>query len=89
MTFGVGRARDLKDRLVVLCRQGLHGVFVLQEGGELKGSVLDSVLIVHCSSRCRLECISEEGAWLREETFEQDGQLVHRKEGDKVHPVLM
>ena len=62
MTAGTGKARDLKDRLTLLARQSLEGLFG-QPGQprlrSLKGKVLQSILIVHCNSRVRLENIED------------------------------
>ena len=89
MTKGAGKARAVKDRLTLLARQGLENL--VGQGEEpslkrLKGKVLDSVLIVHCQRRVRLEDISEEGAWLKDQEFEEAGQTVTRKKGERVPP---
>ena len=41
---------------------------------NLKGEVLDSVLVVHCKQRVRLEDISKEGKWERTHTFWHDSK---------------
>ena len=92
MSAGTGKAKDLKDRLTFLARQCLEGLF--GQAGEprlanLRGKVLPSVLIVHCTHRVRLENISESGHWLEGEHFWEDGKEVTRKAGEKVPAALM
>ena len=48
---------------------------------NLRGKVLDSVLIVHCKHRIRLELVSEEGTWLADQRFWEEGKLEERKKG--------
>ena len=55
----------------------------------LEGKVLDSVLIVHCKTRVRLENISEAGLWTKDETFWQDGKFEEMKKDGKVPPSLL
>ena len=95
MTAGTGKARDLKDRLTLLARQSLEGLFG-QPGQprlrSLKGKVLQSILIVHCNSRVRLENIEDRGKtgyWIEDEHFWQNGKEEVRKAGEKVPPQLM
>ena len=92
MSSGSGKARAVKDRLTLLARQGLEGLF--GQGPEpslqnLKGKILDSVLIVHCQQRCRLELISESGTWTKTHSFWENGQHRVRQEGEKVKPVSL
>ena len=89
MTGGPGKARAVKGRLTLLARQGLEGLF--GQGPEpslqnLKGKILDSVLIVHCEQRCRLELISESGTWTKTHSFWENGEHRVRQEGEKVKP---
>ena len=77
--------------MTLLARQGLKGLFGQADPklAALQPVILDSILIVHCSQRVRMENISEAGFWLEDETFEQDGQTVVRKKGQPVHQALM
>ena len=92
MPAGKGKARDLKDRLTLLARQSLHGLFG-QKGepklANLRGEVLSTVLIVLCNQRVRLDNITPGGFWKEREQFYQDGKKVIREKAEKVPWQLM
>ena len=85
----VGASRRGKDRLTMIMRQALRGMWD-EAKAEPTGHILDSVLLVHASHHGRLEDMShtEPSVWLRNVVYEVDGALVEHKKGERVGPFL-
>ena len=56
---------------------------------NLRGKILSSILIVHCTHRVRLEDISQTGTWTKTYSFQEDGQTVTRTKGARFPPTLL
>lgn len=94
-----GASRGEKDRLTWICTQCLHHYFQKpgkSETGEeepaekVRGVMMPSILLVQCSTFCRLENICPTtNTWLEDEEFVWNGKKVMRKAGDPVPKNLM
>ena len=89
-----GASRQDKDRLTWICRQICYNYF--KKGSKekpaprIRGDMLSSILLVHCSTFCRVENICPEtDTWLEDEEFWLNGVHTVRKAGDKVPATLM
>ena len=89
-----GASRGEKDRMTWICRQVLYNAFKKGTAEEpaprVYGEMLPSILLVHCSTFCRLENMCRETeTWKEDEEFEWQGKPVVRKAGDKIPPNIM
>ena len=70
-----GPSRGEKDRLTLIQRNCLEGIFKqLGEGEVYKERILDSILLVPCSQPVRMEDITSARTWARTHTVYVDGK---------------
>ena len=86
-----GASRGEKDRLTWICGQVLYNYFTpAEEERKVVGEMLPSILLVQCSTFCRLENICPTtGVFLEDESFSWQGKLVQRKKGEKAPANLL
>ena len=86
----MGASRRQKNKLTLVMRQGLVGLFDFHETGELEGKILPSVLVVPSTKPARLDLMSHEepSVWLESHSFWWEGKLERRRKGEKVGPCM-
>jgi hypothetical protein len=82
LTRADGKSEEDKFRITYEARQVLLGFF--EDSTEKPWMVVEKGLLVCAGKRCRLNNISEDGKWLRDESFIYAGQLIERKAGESV-----
>ena len=87
----MGATRRDKNRLALVLRQKIEGLFDLPPGQLPVGSHLPSILIVQCSQPCFLDDMSkgeEPSVWLRSFNVVLNGRQIERKEGERVGALM-
>ena len=87
----MGATRRDKNRLTLVLRQKIEGLFDLPPGQMPIGSHLPSILIVQCSQPCFLDDMSkgeEPSVWLRSFAVVLNGKHIERKAGERVGALM-
>lgn len=58
------------------------------DNGEPYGEVGPGALVVHSKTYARLSNISDEGTWVKDESFKVGGKLIVRKEGGSAGKIM-
>ena len=58
------------------------------DNGEPYGEVGPGALVVHSKTYARLSNISDEGTWVKDESFKVGGKLIARKKGDSAGKIM-
>ena len=85
-----GASRQEKDRLTVICRQIYDNPLNSKQQQPLTGRAAQTICVVHCSTRVRLEWICPlTHTWLVDHEICEEGKRIKRKKGQPVPSRLL